>query len=168
MKFLFPNLTVVYRVIGMKKSRHIADLLKNGWIEKSSSEYSSPIVCARKPNGKLRLCIDYRNLNQKTIPDSQPIPKIQDILDGLQGQVWFSTLDMSRAYYQGFLDPKSRKYTAFSTPWALYQWLRIPMGLKNAPPKFQRFINECLDELKNKVCSAYMDDIILVGPLRSI
>ena len=77
----------------------INDLVANNWIRESTSNYSSPIVCARKKDGTLRLCIDYRMLNRKIIPDKQPIPRIQELLDGLGGQNWFSTLDMAKAYH---------------------------------------------------------------------
>ena len=100
--------------------KYIDDILTNQWIQKSYSSYSSPMVCVRKKDGSLRLCIDYRQLNQKIIPDKMPIPRIQDILDSLGGKSWFSTLDMSKAYHQGFMDEKSRHLTAFSTPWALF------------------------------------------------
>ena len=108
---------------------HVHNLLANGWIKQSFSQYSSPMVCVRKKCGGLRLCIDYRKLNLKTIPDRQPIPRIQDILDSLHGNRWFTTLDMSQAYHQGDLHEDSRKFTAFSTPWSLYEWVRIPYGL---------------------------------------
>ena len=95
---------------------YIDDLLLNGWIRKSYSSYCSPIVCVRKKDGSLRLCIDYRGLNKKTIPDKQPIPRIQYILDSLGGQRWFSTLDITKAYHQGFMDESSHHLTAFATP----------------------------------------------------
>ena len=95
---------------------YIDDLISNGWVRQSCSSYSSPIVCVRKKDGGMRLCIDYRRLNAKTIPDAQPIPRIQDILDSLGGKRWFTTLDMSKAYHQGYIAEEFRHLTAFSTP----------------------------------------------------
>ena len=142
---------------------YMDDLIANGWIQTSESPYSSPIVCAKKKDGSLRLCIDYRALNNVTIPDRMPIPRIDDILDNLGGQKYFSTLDLTKAYHQGFMKESARKYTAFSTPWGLYEWLRIPMGLKNAPPKFQRKISSNLEEAYEKSGLPYLDDIITYG-----
>ena len=95
---------------------YVEDLLASGWVRKSYSSYSSPMVCVRKKDGTFRLCIDYRKLNSKMIPDSQPIPKVQDILNSLGGNRWFTTLDMSKAYHQGFVHKESRHLTAFAIP----------------------------------------------------
>ena len=76
---------------------------------------------------------------------------------------WFSTLDMAKAYHQGYVKEEFRHITAFSTPWALYQWIRVPMGISNAPPEFQRFINRVLTGLRDKICQAYLDDILVYG-----
>ena len=140
---------------------YIDDLISNGWVRESCSSYSSPIVCVRKKDGGMRLCIDYRKLNAKTIPDAQPIPRIQDIVDNLGGKKWFTTLDMSKAYHQGYIGEKFRHLTAFSTPWTLLEWIRIPFGLKNCPPAFQRYINQVLGDLKGSICEVYLDDILV-------
>lgn len=79
---------------------YVQNLLDRGWIHKSVSSYSSPVVCVRKKDQSLRLCVDFRGLNQKTIPDRHPLPRIQDLLDSLGGNTWFSILDQGSAYHQ--------------------------------------------------------------------
>ena len=82
----------------------------------SYSSYAIPMVCVRKKDGSIRLYIDYTKLNKKIMPDSMPIPRIQGVLEILGGHKYFSTLDMSKAYHQGFMHENSQYHTAFTSP----------------------------------------------------
>lgn len=112
--------------------QYIEDLLNQNFITKSKSPYSSPVVCVRKKDGTLRLCIDYRELNRRTIADRCPIPRVQETLDCLGGNTWFTVLDQGKSYHQGFMSKESMAATAFGTPWGLHEWVRIPFGLNFA------------------------------------
>ena len=125
------------------------------------SPYSAPAMLVPKKNGKLRLVIAYRHLNQQTIKSCWPIPSIEEIFDTLEGSAFFSTIDMSWFFYQLTMDEKSQDFTAFSTPFGSYKWLRMPMGLTGSPNTFQNLMEHVLVGLTWKTTVPYLDDCII-------
>ena len=99
--------------------QHIQELWEANIIKPSNSPYVSPIVLVRKKSGKLRLCVDYRKINQRTIKDAYPIPKIADIFSSLHGSKWFCTMDLKMGFHQIPMAESSKDYTAFCTPFGL-------------------------------------------------
>lgn len=108
-----------------------------------------------------RCVVDYRKLNEITEIQNFPIPRIDDILDGLNGCLYFSTLDIKGAFHQIVLGEDSRKLTAFTAGHFQYQWVRMPMGLASAPLTWQRAINTILKDLLGYGVYVYLDDVII-------
>lgn len=111
----------------------------------------------------MRFCIDYMALNKVTTKDAFPIPNIQDCIDTLGGNTFFSSLDMASGYWQVLVDERDRHKTAFTTKYGLYEHVRLPFGLCNSPATFGRVIQEVLRGLTWKECLAYLDDVIILG-----
>ena len=155
------NYNSIPKPLMVEVKEHVENMLSRGWIQKSKSSWSSPVVIAKKKDGRIRLCVDYRLLNKKTIADKFPIPRIQEALDQLQGSSLFSCLDMAKAYHQGYVAQSSRDRTAFVTPWGFYEWLRIPFGLKNAVSTFQRYMEGVLEAERCHYAIPYLDDTII-------
>ena len=135
--------------------------LEGDVIEPSESPWAAALVPAFKKGGTIRWAVDYRKLNDITVGDSYPLPNIAENLDKLQGSKIYSCLDAAAAYHTISVKKECRPYLAFTTPYGLYQFKRMPFGPKNAPACYSRFIDLCLQKLRSPMVMAYLDDIII-------
>lgn len=128
----------------------------------SNSDWASPSLMVPKENGELRFCVDYRKINEETELDPFPFPVIDEVICNFGGCKYFSKIDLKDGFWNIGLTKETTKFTAFVTPFGHYEFLRLPFGWKNSPPKFQRIITSVLGELlaDRKVC-CYIDDIIV-------
>ena len=141
----------------------IDNMLKKDVITPSKSPWASGTVLLKKKDRSKRFCVDYRRLNEVTIKDAYPLPRIDESLDQLAGSKWFSCLDMNSGYWQVELDPKDREKSAFISRKGLYEFKVLPFSLCNAPATFERLIEIVLAGLHWETCLVYLDDIIVCG-----
>lgn len=146
-----------------KLKKEIDSLCKDGIIEPVTfSEWASPIVLVQKPNGEIRLCVDYKQtVNPQLKNDSYPSPTPEEAFSAVAGCKFYTILDLKKAYNQVDLDESSKDLTVMSTPFGNYRYNRLVFGIKTAPSIFQRFISEVIQGIDGAV--AYVDDILIGG-----
>ena len=132
-------------------------------IQPSVSEWASPSVLIWKQDGDIHWCIDFRAINAVTRKDAYPLPLIEQCLDSLAGVVFMSTLDMNSGYWQLLLAVADRCKTASPTKDGLYEFLRMPFGLCNAPATFQRAVQLMFRGMTWREVLTYLDDINVLG-----
>ena len=141
---------------------HIKGLIARKIIVESHSPYAAPVVLVRRKDGSLRLCVDYRGLNAKTVGDAYPLPKVQESLDAPVGAQYFSTLDLASGYHQIAMVPLDQHKTAFTTPFGLFEYTRMPMGLTSALATFQRLMQATMSDFMFQFFLVYLDDLLVL------
>jgi len=114
-----------------------------------------------KPGGHFRFCVDYRRLNERTVKDVFPIPRMDDCLDSLEDSTVFSTLDCNAGYWQIPKAADDRDKTTFSSHTGLFRFVRLPFGLVNVPASFQRALDIILSGIRWQKCLVYLDDVLV-------
>ncbi|GBG67790.1 hypothetical protein CBR_g914 [Chara braunii] len=141
--------------------RRLKELIEKGWIRPSVSSYGSPVLFVPKRGGTLRMCIDYRGLNAITVKNAEPLLRIDDLLDRVQGCRYFSKIDLKSGYHQIAIRPEDQHKTAFKTRYGRYEFVVMPFGPCNAPGTFQHAMNRIFHDYLDKFVIVYLDDILI-------
>lgn len=139
----------------------ITALLQKGLITPSTSPFGAPVLFVKKKDGTLRMVIDYRALNKLTIRNQYPIPRIDDLLDKLNGAAIFSSIDLMSGYHQIRITEEDQPKTAFKTPLGLFEFKVLPFGLTNAPQVFSAAMHSVFHDMIGKFVLVYMDDVCI-------
>ena len=135
-------------------------LLELGIIRPSASPWSSSVVTVKKKEGGVRICIDYRAVNQLTLPDPYLMPLIEEILDNLAAAKFISKIDLNKGFHQIPIRAEDIPKTAFCTPWGKFEFSVMPFGLRNGPAVFQRLMDRLLHDNLD-FARVYIDDIAI-------
>ena len=137
-------------------------MLDGGTIVPLQSPWCNAVILARKKDGTLRFCIDFRRLNDRTRKDSYPLPRTNETMESVVGARIFFCMDLKSRFWQVKMSEDSRQYTAFTVgSMGVYEFLRMPYGLCNTPVTFQRLMQNCLGELNLTFALIYLDDLIV-------
>ena len=146
-----------------KVDNQIDNKLEEKVIQPSKRPWASSIVMVKKKDGTHRFCVDYRKLNDITIKDAYPLPRIDESFDQLAGSQWFSCLDLNSSYWHVETDFVDRVKTAFTKRKGLFESTVMPFGLCNVPATFERLMKSVLSGIQWQICLIYLGDIIVAG-----
>ncbi|KAJ9542555.1 hypothetical protein OSB04_029061 [Centaurea solstitialis] len=139
----------------------LQELLGKEFIRPSSSPWGAPILFVKKKDGSQRMCIDYRELNKRTVKNRYPLPRIDDLFDQLQGASWFSKIDLRSGYHQMRVREADVEKTAFRTRYGHYEFVVMPFGLTNAPAAFMDLMNRVCSRMLDRSVIVFIDDILV-------
>src|SRR3954470_21940361 len=146
-------------LIELKKQ--LEELTKSGFIQPSKSPFGAPILFVKKKDGTMRMCIDYRALNNISIKNKYPLPRTEELFDRLVGSKYFSKIDLRSGYHPIRIDPADVPKTAFRTRYGHYEFLVLPFGLTNAPATFMHLMHQTFREHLDEFVIVFLDDILI-------
>ena len=141
--------------------KQLEELVKAGFIQPSKSPFGAPILFVKKKDGTMRMCVDYRALNNVTIKNSYPLPRVDELFDRLQGAKYFSKIDLRSGYHQIRISPEDVPKTAFRTRYGHFEFLVLPFGLTNAPGTFMHLMHQAFREHLDDFVLVFLDDILI-------
>ncbi|MBC1496232.1 hypothetical protein HCI94_13525, partial [Listeria welshimeri] len=141
--------------------RQVDDLLQKGYIRPSTSPWGAPVIFVEKKDHTQRMCVDYRALNEVTIKNKYPLPRIDDLFDQLEGATVFSKIDLRSGYHQLRIREEDIPKTAFTTRYGLFECTVMSFGLTNAPAFFMNLMNKVFMEYLDKFVVVFIDDILI-------
>ena len=140
---------------------YLKDCLKKGYIEPSRSPAGAPVILVRKPNGKWRVVVDYRGLNEITIKNRYPLPLIGELMERILKAKYFTKIDLRHGFHLVRIDQEDQWKTAFKTRYGHFEYRVMPFGLTNAPASFQEMTNDVLKPCLDNYAIVYLDDILI-------
>jgi len=139
----------------------VNELLEQGVVRPSKSHYASAAFLIPKNSGAFRFVVDYSKVNAKVVFDSYPMPTVEQAFEQFAGAAIFSVLDLNSTYFQIPLNPRSRRVTAFCTPFGLFKFNRLPMGISVGSQGLSRVVDELFADLKGRFVFSYLDDLVI-------
>jgi hypothetical protein len=159
-----PIFKRAYRVSGpelVELKKQVDELSEKGYIRPNTSPWVAPVLFVEKKDGTRRMCIDYRALNEVTIKNKYPLPRIEDLFNQLRGASVFSKIDLRSGYHQLRIRPSDIPKTAFITKYGLYEFTVMSFGLTNAPAFFRNLMNSVFMDYLDKFVVVFIDDILI-------
>jgi hypothetical protein len=141
--------------------KQLAELTAAGFIQPSKSPFGAPILFVKKKDGTMRMCVDYRALNNVTVKNSYALPRIDELFDQLTGARYFSKIDLRSGYHQIRIKPEDVPKTAFRTRDVHFEFLVLPFGLTNAPATFMHLMNQAFRPYLDRFVLVFLDDILI-------
>ena len=141
--------------------KHLGELQQSGFIKPSSSLWGAPVLFVKKKDGSIRMCMDYRALNEVTIKNKYPLPRIDDLFGQLKGAKYFSKIDLRSGYHQLKIKESDIPKTAFVTHYGQFEFTVMSFGLTNAPAYFMNLMNKVFMDELDKFVVVFIDDILI-------